>query len=210
MLEVTDEYATQLTLHSKASLFKVSQRVRQKRFDPLPTPGKSKLRRAWRILLFLVHHTGKEDHERIRVFGDNEIVRYLKSSPSWLVDGTFKLSPIMFYQLYTVHFQGPRITPGCMYGFLPNKTESTYKRFLDIILSLFPIAVADKGLIDFELAAMKAFEKALPMLLQRDASSIYRRISSVSWRTRAQKTVPIEPRFVAGLETYTSFGRWKT
>ena len=31
LLEVTDEYATQLTLPSKASLFKVSQRVRQKK-----------------------------------------------------------------------------------------------------------------------------------------------------------------------------------
>ena len=113
------------------------------------------------------------------VFAENEMVRYLQSSPSRLADGTFKLSPITFYQLYTVHFQGPGISPACLYGFLPIKTESTYTRFLDIILSLFPIAAADKGLIDFELAAMKAFEKALPMLLQRDASSIYRRISSV-------------------------------
>ena len=42
-----------------------------------------------------------------------------------------KLSQKMFYQLYTVHIQGPGIAPACMYGFLPNKTESTYKRFLE-------------------------------------------------------------------------------
>ena len=68
----------------------------------------------------------------------------------------------MFYQLYTVHIQGPGITPACVYGFLPNKTESTYKRFLDILLSFLPNAAPDIVLIDFELAAMKAFEKALP------------------------------------------------
>ena len=68
----------------------------------------------------------------------------------------------MFYQLYTIHIQGPGIAPACVYGFLPNKTESTYKRFLDILLLLLPNAASDKVLIDFELAAMKAFEKALP------------------------------------------------
>ena len=43
-----------------------------------------------------------------------------------------------------------------------NKTESTHKRFLDILLSLLPNAAPDKVLIDFELAAIKAFKKALP------------------------------------------------
>ena len=70
------------------------------------------------------------------VFGDNEMIKYLQSSPSWLADGTFKLSPKMFYQLYTVHIQGPGIAPACVYGFLPNKTESTYKRLVEILLSL--------------------------------------------------------------------------
>ena len=96
------------------------------------------------------------------VFGDNEMIKFLQSSPTWLADGTFKLSPKTFYQLYTVHIQGPGIAPACVYGFLPNKTESSYKRFLDILLSLLPNAAPDKVLIDFELAAMKAFEKALP------------------------------------------------
>ena len=74
------------------------------------------------------------------VFGDYEMIKYLQSSLSWLTDGTFKMSPKVFYQLYTVHFQGPGIAPACLYGFLPNKTESTYKRFLDILLSFLPNA----------------------------------------------------------------------
>ena len=42
LLEVTEENATQLTLPFQASLFKVSQRVRQKKPDPLPRHGKPK------------------------------------------------------------------------------------------------------------------------------------------------------------------------
>ena len=41
------------------------------------------------------------------VFGGNKMVKYLQSSQSWLADGTFKLSPKIFYQLYTVHIHGP-------------------------------------------------------------------------------------------------------
>ena len=148
---------------SKASLFKVSQRVRQKKdLIQFPDPASRNFDVPEEFNSFLVHDTGKEDHERIMVFGDNEMIKYLQSSPSWLADGTFKSSPKIFYQLYTVHIQGPGIAPACVYGFLPNKTESTYKRFLDILLSLLPNAAPDKVLIDFELAAMKAFEKALP------------------------------------------------
>ena len=53
------------------------------------------------------------------------------------------------------------MAPACVYGFLPDKTESTYKHFLDI-LSLLPIAAPYKIMVDCELAAMKASEKALP------------------------------------------------
>ena len=123
LLEVTDQYATQLTLPSGASLFKVSQQVRQKKdlihlLDPA-----SRNFDVPEEFHFLVHDTGKEDHERMMVFGGNEMTIYLQSSPSWLADGTFKLSPKMFHQLYTVHMQGPGTAPACVYGFLPNKTK---------------------------------------------------------------------------------------
>ena len=40
----------------------------------------------------------------IMVFSDNEMVKFLQSSPLWLANGTVKLSPKMFYQLYTDFF----------------------------------------------------------------------------------------------------------
>ena len=126
LLDVTDEYATQMTLPSKANLFEVSQRVRQKKdLIHFPDAASQNSDVPEEIHSFLVHDTGKEDHERIMVLSNNKMVEYLQSSPSCLADGTFKLSPNMFYQLYTVHIQALGIAPACVYGFLRNKTKST-------------------------------------------------------------------------------------
>ena len=43
---------------------------------------------------------------------------------------TFKITPKMFYQLYSIHVSVSGIAPACIYAFLPNKTEKTYNRFL--------------------------------------------------------------------------------
>ena len=102
LLEITDKYATQLALPSKASFFKVFQRVRQKKdLIHFPDPASQNFDVLEEFHSFLVHETGKEDHERIMVFGDKAMVKYLQSSPSWLADGTFKLSPKKFYRSHS-------------------------------------------------------------------------------------------------------------
>ena len=54
-------------------------------------------------------------------------------------------------------------SPACVYAFLPNKTENTYRRFLDIILELAPKSSPDKILVDFEKAVIHSFAAKLPM-----------------------------------------------
>ena len=159
LLEVTDEYANQLTLPSKASLFKVSQRVRQKKdLIQFPDPASRNFDVPEEFNSFLVHDTGKEDQERIMVVGDNEMIKYLQSSPSWLADGTFKLSPKCFISCTPFTFRVLEERQLACTDFY--RTKQKAQRFLDNLLSLFPNAAPDKVLIDFELAAMKAFEKA--------------------------------------------------
>ena len=64
LLEVTHEYATQLTLPSKASLFKVSQRARQKKdLIQFPDPASRNFDVPEEFNSFLVHDTGKEDRK---------------------------------------------------------------------------------------------------------------------------------------------------
>ena len=98
----------------------------------------------------------------MKTFSDKKMVKDLQSSASRLADVTFMKSRKLFFFLYISHNQGPGIAPACVYGFLPSKTQSTYRRFLEIFMSLFPNAAPDKVVMNFELAAMKAFEKALP------------------------------------------------
>ena len=50
---------------------------------------------------FLVYDNGRVD--RILLFSTEEGLRFLSSSQNWFLDGTFKLIPVRFMQLYTVH-----------------------------------------------------------------------------------------------------------
>ena len=51
----------------------------------------------------VLRDTGPDDNERIIMLGDQNLARTLDQSDLWLVDGTFKVVPELFFQLYTVH-----------------------------------------------------------------------------------------------------------
>ena len=86
----------------------------------------------------------------------------LESSKFWLGDGTFKLSPKNFYQIYTLHAYILGTAPACLYALLPNKTEKTYSRLLDALDTFAPDCKPDKVLLDFEIAPINAFQKHHP------------------------------------------------
>ena len=44
---------------------------------------------------------------------------------TWLVDGTFKLSPEIFHQIYIIHVELHGFAPPGVYVLVPNKTEKT-------------------------------------------------------------------------------------
>ena len=74
----------------------------------------------------LWYGSGKDDHERIFIFGDPYVTSLLKGSKFWLADGTFILSPKNFFQICTLHVFVLAIAPACLYALPPNKTEKTY------------------------------------------------------------------------------------
>ena len=75
---------------------------------------------------FCLYDTGKLDNERMLIFGTRENLQSLTTNNSlWLCDGTFKITPIQFYQLYTVHIQIGGFYPPCMYALLSNKRENS-------------------------------------------------------------------------------------
>ena len=76
--------------------------------------------------------------------GDPEMLRVLEKSSFWLADGTFKIAPKMFYQLYSIHVSISGVAPACIYAFLPNKTEKTYNSFLQALIDLGPNCRTEK------------------------------------------------------------------
>ena len=50
-----------------------------------------------------------------------------------LADGTFDSVPLVAKQLFTIHGLYEDIAPPLLYGFLPDKKESTYRRVLKVL-----------------------------------------------------------------------------
>ena len=111
---------------------------------------------------FLLHDSGPGD-DRMLIFGCNELLDGLARAPIWLADGTFKVVPSIFFQLYTIHFQLVEgINPAALYCLLMNKTRATYDRLLTEVQRLVPTAAPTKILTDFESAAMGSCRNTFP------------------------------------------------
>lgn len=119
---------------------------------------------------FLLHDSGPGD-ERILVFGDRQLLSAMGTAELWLADGTFKVVPTLFYQLYSIHFASAGgLHPAGVYCLLLNKSRTTYERLLSVIKELCPNAGPHRILVDFESAAINAFRDAYP---KADVSGCY-------------------------------------
>ena len=111
---------------------------------------------------FLLHDSGPGAN-RIIILGDVGLLDGLARSAIWIADGTFKLVPILFFQLYTIHFQyASGINPAAVYCLLTNKTRETYDRVMVELKRLIPSAAPSVILTDFETAAMSSFAQSYP------------------------------------------------
>lgn len=52
---------------------------------------------------FLMYDSGFGDKERIIIYGTVKFLSILNQSSSWICNGTFKVAPDLFFQLYTIH-----------------------------------------------------------------------------------------------------------
>lgn len=156
-----------MALPRKSTLTRTLRRHRQKEFcsgsniaTPLPTdllfeiPG--------RFRNFVLFDSGP-DPLRLLIFGNTDLLHGLARSDLWLADGTFKVVPALYFQLYTIHFHFvDGVNPAAVYCLLPNKTRETYDRLLSEIKRLIPSANPIKVLVDFEAATLGAFREAFP------------------------------------------------
>ena len=78
----------------------------------------------------------------------------------WYADGTFKVSPKLFFQLYTIHGQQRVSIFPCVFGLLPNKTPATYTRFFRKVFGQINETVVKDILADFERGVINATRNA--------------------------------------------------
>ena len=112
---------------------------------------------------FLVKH---ETTENIIIFGTLEFIKIMCDSKELYMDGTFKITPDFFCQLYTIHVLQDGLMIPVIYGLLPNKETSTYKNFFRHIQDY----CCENGLnfdpesfhIDFEMSMIRAINTIFP------------------------------------------------
>ena len=122
---------------------------------------------------------------RIVIFTSDWGLEKLALSLHWAADGTFKVSPTLFQQLYTIHATTLGVTVPCVYALLQDKTERTYHQMLTqvraAILQHHPDAPGIYGTVitDLERAAMNGFQEVFP---EKQRSSCFFHLSQAVWR----------------------------
>ncbi|CAG8559248.1 10972_t:CDS:2 [Dentiscutata heterogama] len=110
------------------------------------------------------------DQEGYLLFSTIKNIRYLSQATFWLMDGTFKIVPKLFYQLYTIHApvgatSNCRILP-LVYVLMTNKNEELYQQLfqdLNEIAEENNIALSPSIIItDFERASINASRNEFP------------------------------------------------
>ena len=105
---------------------------------------------------FVIYDSGVGDQEQIFIFSSEIWLQLLRESEHWYTDGTFKVCPEIFYQLYTIHGQrNGQIFP--VFCLLPNKTLATYRRMLQQVFDRVGDNWLQDVLVDFERAVINAF-----------------------------------------------------
>lgn len=134
--------------------------------------------------------------ERVLVFGTSRNVELLCQSRTWYVDGTFKTSPRLFLQVFTIMglrqrnvVDGESVALPFVYALLSRKTEAQYTQVLqtvkDIVLqyNVPGPCLPARIMSDFEKAIMNACNSVFPesqmtCCFFHLGQSLYRRIQS--------------------------------
>lgn len=114
------------------------------------------------------------DEERVIVFGTERNLGLLANCTLWLMDGTFKIVPQLFYQLYSIHGKVRDNYFPLVYGLLPKKTEAVYRKFFQEVRKHIEHPKVEIIVTDFELAAIHASSLLFPKSINRGCYFHYR------------------------------------
>ncbi|CAF3241198.1 unnamed protein product [Rotaria sp. Silwood2] len=106
-----------------------------------------------------------EDNEMI-IFTTKRNLYLLKECTHWFVDGTFKVCPKQFYQLFTLHALLKSVVIPLVYGLLIGKSSDDYKQFFEKVLEQDDFQ-PESILSDFESGTIKTIKELFPNTVHR-------------------------------------------
>lgn len=86
---------------------------------------------------FLLYDSGP-NIDRILIFGRQSNIERFMDTTTLFMDGTFKISPTLFCQLYTISGMKHGGVNPILYALLPNKRKATYDRLFEQLRTLMP------------------------------------------------------------------------
>ena len=127
--------------------------------------------------------------DRFLVFATNQQLDLLQSCTDIYMDGTFKVVPKHFYQLYSIHGSVQRNITPLAYILMSRKSEANYKRVHDTSMSLKPLFNPSSFLIYFELGAMETINScwprsSVPGCFFHLTQNIYRQVQKAGFTTK--------------------------
>jgi hypothetical protein len=114
------------------------------------------LKKTYRGKLFLLEDSN--DEERVLLFSTEQNMKLLSSNSDCFGDGTFKILPLSFYQLFSVLVMINNYISPLAFGLLPNKKQKIYVKFFSLNkkhLNAYPNSIN----VDFEREVFNAVSK---------------------------------------------------
>ena len=100
--------------------------------------------------------------DRILALASDEQIDILQNTDDFLIDGTFKIVPEMFYPLYITHAVYQDHVVPVIYALLRTKSKDTYRRLISEIFTFAPRWSPRSIMLDFEQACFGAFQSTFP------------------------------------------------
>ena len=119
------------------------------------------------------------DSNEILIFASKTMLDILATATHWMCDGTFKMVPQLFYQLYTIHAIKSEYLFACVYILLTNKTKETYKKAFSILKQKRPDLQPSTITTDFEKPVMDAFKNVFGNI---ELQGCFFHLSQAIWR----------------------------
>ncbi|KAL3869771.1 hypothetical protein ACJMK2_042408 [Sinanodonta woodiana] len=139
-----------------------------------------------------------------QLFAAAEDLQFFSGCIVWFADGTFKVSPAEYTQLYTIHGTRDGINIQCVFVLLPNKTENIYTALLMKLKEIEPRLQPHTVITDFEKAAMNAFTSVFQPQLHgchiHFGQNIWRKVQEYGYAWRYNT----EPEYVMHIQMLVS------